>query len=79
MKGHADIESTEVGNRFAVRARAFAASAPRSFGGAGVTSVSSRWCVMWAICATASSNAARLLADGLVEPLTFRTNCRAAA
>jgi hypothetical protein len=34
---------------------------------------------MWAICATASSNAARLSADGLVEPLTLRTNCNAAA
>ena len=35
------------GNRLALRARALAVSTARSFFGAVVTSVSSRWCVIW--------------------------------
>src|SRR3954451_7569342 len=34
---------------------------------------------MWAISATARSNTSWLAADGLVVPLTLRTNCRAAS
>ena len=34
---------------------------------------------MWAISATARSNASAFALDGFVDPLTLRTNCSAAA
>ena len=59
-------------------ARALAASTSRFFGGALVTRSSSRCSVMWAISARRSKTA-WLACDGLVVPLTLRTNCSAAA
>ena len=54
--------------RAAARARAFSASTSRSFGGAVVTSSSSRCRVMCAISCTARSKAAWLAADGFGGP-----------
>ena len=49
------------------------------FGGALVTSCSSRSLVTAATASTASSKASALAWDGLVEPLILRTYCRAEA
>src|SRR5205823_12591832 len=65
--------------RWAERARRFAASISRSRGGAAVTSSPSRRAVTAATSSTACANAASLACDGLVMPLTLRTNCSAAA
>ena len=61
------------------RARAFAASTSRSFGGAVVTSSSSSRRVAAAISPTARSNAFSLACDGRAEPLSLRTYCSAAS
>ena len=65
--------------RFSARARAFAASASRSRGGAAVTRSARRCRVTWAISSTARTNAASFAFDGCVEPLTLRTYWSAAA
>src|ERR1035437_5271970 len=65
--------------RASLRSRAFAASTPRSFGGADVTIASSNPWVAAATAATAWAKAAPFAADGLLVPLTLRTYCRAAA
>src|SRR4029077_8602611 len=60
--------------RFAERARAFNASVSRFRGGAFVTNDSRRW---WAICAissTARLKASSFAFEGLVKPLSLRTN-----
>ena len=69
----------EVPNRIAERDLAFAASATRSFGGAVVVSAASKDRAASATSSTARSNATRLASDGVLAPLTFRTNCNEAA
>src|SRR5215475_11757653 len=66
-------------NRSAARARAFAASSSRFLGGACVSSELSRLLAIPAISSTAAENAASFALDGLLKPLTFLTNCSAAA
>ncbi|TCU14080.1 hypothetical protein EV132_110157 [Rhizobium sullae] len=66
-------------NRVAVLARAFAASSSRSRGGCEVSSETSSSRAHAAIEPTARSNAASLRFDGLLVPLSFRTNCSAAS
>ena len=61
------------------RARAFAASTSRFFGGAVVTSCSSRLRDAVATCSTAASKAALFATAGFVVPLILRTYCSAAA
>src|SRR6266480_6453452 len=68
-----------LGNLCAVRARALAASSVRFFGGAFVSSELRRVLVTAAISSTAARNAASLAFDGLLKPLTLRTNCSEAA
>jgi len=65
--------------RAALRARAFAASASRSFGGAFVTSSPSSRAEISATSSTARSNASALAREGFVKPLILRTYWRAAA
>ena len=65
--------------RCALRARALAASASRSFGGADVTSSSSSRIVAAVTASTARSNAASLAFDGRLKPPILRTYCRAAS
>lgn len=60
--------------RSAVRARAFTASVSRSRGGAFVTSDWSSSCAAFATCSTARLKAGSLALEGLVKPLSFRTN-----
>src|SRR5581483_5120296 len=74
-----DPRHAAVPKRAAERALRFSASASRSRGGALVTSSPSRRDVTAATSATARSNAASFAFDGLVIPLTLRTNCSAAA
>src|SRR4051812_26585749 len=61
--------------RLAARTRALAASTSRFLGGALVIRVPMSRCTALATSSTAWSNASWLAADGLVKPLTFRTNC----
>ena len=68
-----------VAKRLADRARAFAASTSRFFGGAVETSSSSRCCVACATSFTARWKAASLVFDGFDIPAIFRTYCRAAS
>ena len=63
----------EAAKRLAVRSRCFAASTSRFFGGAFVTSESSRRIVTSATSSTARSNASAFACEGLVEPLILRT------
>ena len=72
-------QSDYLGNLCAERARALAASSARSFGGAFVSSELRRVLVVAAISSTAARNAASLAFDGLLKPLTLRTNCNEAA
>ena len=65
--------------RFSCRCRPLTASSSRLFGGAFVTSWSSIRRVAWAISSIACSNAGVFAREGWVEPLTLRTNCRAAS
>src|SRR5689334_11772595 len=60
--------------RSAVRARAFAASTWRSRGGELVTSDSSNSAATRVTSSTARLKAASLAFDGLLKPLSFRTN-----
>src|SRR5437867_7030073 len=66
-------------NRWAERARALAASCVRSLAGAFVSRELRRLPATAAIWSTAASKAASLAFDGLLNPLTFRTNCNEAA
>src|ERR1051326_4566545 len=66
-------------NRTAARARALAASSARFRGGAVVVSAARSLSDTAAMSSTAASNAAWLTCDGLLKPLTLRTNCRDAA
>src|SRR6266480_7714223 len=68
-----------LGNLCAVRARALAASSVRFFGGAFVSSELRKMLVTAAISSTAARNAASFAFDGLLKPLTLRTNCNEAA
>src|SRR5680860_760539 len=61
------------------RALRLAASTSRSLVGAAATRSSSRWAVTWATSSTVRLKASALACDGLVEPLTLRTYCSAAA
>src|SRR5262249_58139450 len=61
------------------RSRGFAASTSRSRGGALVTRASSNSCAACATCSTARLKAAWFALEGRVNPLSFRTNCRAEA
>jgi hypothetical protein len=61
-------------NRSAARAFAFAASTPRSLGGALVSSEWRRRVETTAISSTAARKRASLAFDGLLIPLIFRTN-----
>src|SRR5436309_543122 len=58
---------------------ALAASSSRFFGGALVSSELRSVLQTAAISSTAARNAASLAFDGLVKPLTLRTNCNEAA
>src|SRR5256886_4910276 len=78
-EAHRVDELPQAANRSAARARRLAASTSRSFGGAVVTSAASRCPVMWATSSTARLKASSLACEGLVDPLTLRTYCRAAA
>src|SRR4030095_8575580 len=62
--------------RTAARARALDASAARSRGGAFVTRASRRSRAAAATRSTARAKASSFALDGLVKPLSFRTNCR---
>ena len=66
-------------NRRREAAFAFSASASRLRGGMVVVSSPNNPCTTRAISSTAPSNAAWLAYDGLLKPVTLRTNCRAAA
>src|SRR5713101_3387919 len=66
-------------NLSAARACALAASFVRFLGGAFVSSDLRRLLETAAISSTAARNAASLACDGLLKPLTFRTNCNEAA
>src|SRR2546425_35939 len=66
-------------NLCAERARALLASSMGFFGGALVSSAPSRLLEIAAIASTAAKKAASLAFDGLLKPLTLRTNCNAAA
>lgn len=66
-------------NLLTVRARALAVSSPRLLGGAFVASEVKRVLEAFATSSTAAKNTASLAFDGLLKPLTFRTNCSAAA
>ena len=72
-------QGATVAKRFADRARAFAASTSRFFGGAVETSSFSRCCVACATSFTARWKAASLAFDGFDIPAIFRTYCRAAS
>src|SRR3954471_23087724 len=69
----------ECEKRSADRARALAASVSRSRGGALVTSESSNSRAAAVTWSTARLNAGSFAFDGLVNPLTLRTNCSADA
>jgi hypothetical protein len=73
------MQSVYWGNLSAERARALAASSMRSFGGELVSSDLKRVLVAVAISSTAARKAASLAFDGLLKPLTLRTNCNEAA
>src|SRR6266496_3433754 len=62
-------------NRSVARARAFAASSSRLLGGALVSSEARSLRETAAISSTAARNAASLVLDGLLKPVTMRTNC----
>jgi hypothetical protein len=66
-------------NRVADRARALAASSARLRGGACVSSAVNNVVQLDATSSTARLNAASLANEGLLKPLTLRTNCSAAA
>src|SRR5262249_19719210 len=65
--------------RWVARALAFSASVSRSLGGAPVSRASISRRAAPATSATAQSNAAPLALDGLVKPLSLRTNCNEAS
>jgi hypothetical protein len=71
--------SVHLGNRSAARARALAISSARFLDGALVSSERRRLLDTAAISSTAARNATSLAFDGLLKPLTFRTNCNEAA
>src|SRR6266567_2375869 len=66
-------------NRRAARSRALMASSSRFLGGALVLSELRNFPETAAISSTAATNAASFAFDGLLKPLTFRTNCNDAA
>lgn len=66
-------------NRCRDRSRAFSASTWRSRGCAVVESESRRAPATAAISSTAVANAASFACEGLLKPLSFRTNCNEAA
>src|SRR5215475_14088472 len=66
-------------NLCAARARALAISSARHLGGAFVSSDLRRFLETASTSSTAARNAPSLAFDGLLKPLTFRTNCSAAA
>jgi hypothetical protein len=61
------------------RARALAASSARFLGRVFVSSELRSLAELAAISSTAVTNAASLIFDGLLKPLSFRTNCKQAA
>lgn len=65
---------SRAGKRPAVRARAFAASATRSRGGAPVTRALSKVRAALVTSSTPRAKAASLALDGREKPLSFRTN-----
>lgn len=67
------------GKRFAFRARAFAISSSLVLGGAVVSRDRSSRVAAAATSSMADSNAASFTFDGLLKPLSFRTNCSEAA
>jgi hypothetical protein len=68
-----------VGSLNAARARALAASSSRFFGGAFVSRELKRALEILETSSTASWKAVSFAFDGFVKPLTFLTNCNAAA
>src|SRR5258706_2938774 len=66
-------------NLCAARSRALAISSSRLLGGAFVSSEPSRFRETAVIPSTAARNAASLALEGLLNPLTFLTNCSDAA
>src|SRR5215470_12524266 len=66
-------------NLCAARARALAISSARFLGGAFVSSDLTRFLEIASTSSTAAWNAPSLAFDGLLKPLTFLTNCSAAA
>src|SRR5215471_14374146 len=68
-----------VPNLSAARALAFAASSSRFLGGAEVSSECRRRLDAAATSSIAAINAASLAFEGLLNPLTLRTNCSEAA
>src|SRR5439155_22243673 len=68
---HAHVE-----NRSAARARALAASCSRLRGGLLVSSLLKSFAEAAAMSSTAAANAASLFFEGLLNPLSFLTNCR---
>src|SRR6476659_9017839 len=72
---HDGLPSATRVNRSADRACARAASCSRVLGGAFVSSDLSSWSEAAAIASMASLKACSLAFDGLLKPLTLRTNC----
>ena len=68
-----------VENLRAARSRALKANSARFLGGAFVRSELRNFPETVDISSTAATNAASFAFDGLLKPLTFRTNCNAAA
>src|SRR5258708_1677998 len=78
VQGSVALEA-QVPNLCAARNRAFAASSSRSLGGALVSSDCSSFVETAVISLTAVTKAAMLACEGLLNPLSFLTNCKAAA
>src|SRR4030081_966485 len=77
--GETSGDGCYLANRCAKRSRALAASTSRYLGGAVVSKEPRRLLEIAVIPSTAARNAASFVFDGLLKPLTFRTNCREAA
>jgi hypothetical protein len=77
--GETSGDGRYLANRCAKRSRALAASTSRYLGGALVSREARRLLEIAVTASTAARNAASFAFDGLLKPLTFRTNCNEAA
>src|SRR6476659_3836912 len=77
--GETSGDGRYLANRCAKRSRALAASTSRYLGGALVSKEARRLLEIAVIPSTAARKGASFAFDGLLKPLTFRTNCSEAA